>query len=117
MASSTSRPGSFDRTLRRLAFAGLIGAPFIWLTALQTGYVMAYQACDSQSRYWVIVPTAAALLAAAATLAIAHYGQRRSSDALRPQPLLAYLGVGVAALMVIVIAASLIAPLMLRPCD
>lgn len=100
-----------------MAFAGLAGAPLIWLTALQTGYTLAYQACDSQSRYWVTIPTALALLAAAATLSVSFYGKRRAQSSLEPQPFLTYLGVGMAAMMVIVLVASLIAPLMLRPCD
>jgi formate/nitrite transporter FocA (FNT family) len=100
-----------------MACAGLFGAPFIWLTALQTGYVLAYQACDAESRYWVTVPTAAALLATAITLAITIHAKRRAQDALPPQPLLTVIGVGLALMMVIVMAASLIAPLMLRPCD
>jgi hypothetical protein len=100
-----------------MAFAGLIGAPLIWLTALQTGYTLAYQACDAESRYWVTVPTAVALAAAAGTLLISFYGKRRAGKSLEPQPFLAYLGVGLAAMMVVVLIASLIAPLMLRPCD
>jgi hypothetical protein len=100
-----------------MAFAGLIGAPFIWLTALQAGYTLAYQACDSQSRYWVTVPTAIALVSAAGTLGIAFFATRRAGKSLEPQPFLAYLGFGLAGLMVVVLAASLIAPLVLRPCD
>jgi hypothetical protein len=117
MASSTSRRGSSERKLRLMAFAGLIGAPFIWLTALQTGYVLAYQACDSQSRSWVTVPTAVFLGATAMTLLIAFSGRRRAKYSLAPQPFLAIIGVGLAAMMVLVMIASLIAPLMLRPCD
>ena len=117
MASSTSRPDSSERKLRLLAFAGLIGAPLIWLTALQTGYVLAYQACDSESRSWVTIPTAIALAATVATLLIAFYGSRRAKKSLQPQPLLAQVGFGVAGMMVLVMVASLIAPLLLRPCD
>ena len=100
-----------------MAATGLIGAPLIWLTALQTGYVLAYQACDSQSRYWVTVPTAIALAATGATLLISLLASRRARKLVEPQPLLASLGLGLAAMMVIVLAASLIAPLLLRPCD
>ena len=100
-----------------MAFAGLIGAPVIWLSALQTGYTFAYQACDTQSRYWVTVPTAIALAIAAATLLVSFLGQRRAKQSLEPQPFLTYLGVGMAAMMVLVLTASLIAPLLLRPCD
>ena len=100
-----------------MAFAGLIGAPLIWLTALQTGYTSAYQACDAQSRYWVTVPTAIALGIAAGTLLVSFLGQRRAKQSHEPQPFLSYLGVGMAAMMVLVLTASLIAPLLLRPCD
>ena len=100
-----------------MAFAGLIGAPLIWLAALQAGYVLAYQACDSQSRDWVTVPTLAAIAAAAGTLIVSLAATRRAKKTFEPQPLLAKLGVGLAGLMVIVLIASVIAPLMLRPCD
>jgi hypothetical protein len=65
----------------------------------------------------VTVPTATALVAALGTLLIAAAATRRSRRAREPQPLLALVGVGLAGLMVIVLAASLIAPLILRPCD
>lgn len=103
--------------MRLMAFSGVIGAPLIWLAALQTGYILAYQACDSQSRAWVIVPTAIALAGAAATVLVSLNARRRARRALEPQPLLATLGLGLAAMMVIVLTASLAAPVMLRPCD
>jgi membrane protein YdbS with pleckstrin-like domain len=117
MAFSTSRPDSCERSVRLMAFSGLIGAPLIWLIALQTGYVLAYQACDDQSRSWVAVPTAIALAAAAATLVVSFAARRRARHAHEPQPLLAKVGVGLAALMLIVLMASLAAPLLLQPCD
>ena len=100
-----------------MAFAGLFGAPLIWLIALQTGYVLAYQACDDRSRSWVAVPTFIAIAAAAATLIVALYGARRAGKALEPQPLLAKLGLGLAAISVIVLIASAIPALILMPCD
>ena len=100
-----------------MALAGLIGAPLIWLMALQAGYILAYQACDSQSRYWVTVPTAIALGATAITFLIACAGRRRARQALDPQPFLTTIGAGLAAVMVLVMIASAIAPLVLRPCD
>lgn len=117
MAFFTSRPDSCDRSVRVMAFSGLIGAPLVWLIALQTGYVLAYQACDDQSRSWVAVPTAIAIAAAAATLTVSLVARQRARNAHEPQPLLAKMGVGLAALMVIVLIASLAAPLMLQPCD
>ena len=117
MAFFTSRPDSCERSVRVMAFSGLVGAPLIWLTALQIGYVLAYQACDDQSRSWVAVPTAIATAAAAATLIVSLTATRRAQKAHEPQPLLAKIGVGLAAMMVIVLIASLAAPLMLQPCD
>jgi hypothetical protein len=99
-----------------LAFTGIVGAPLIWLTALQTGYVLAYQACDSQSRWWVAVPTAGFFAVTVLALAAAYTGRRRARDSSRPHTLIADIGLGVAAFMVLVMAASLM-PLILRPCD
>jgi hypothetical protein len=100
-----------------MAFAGIAGAPLVWLTALQSGYVLAYQACDDQSRAWVTVPTVVLLAVTAATLILTVVAKRRARQSLEPRPLLASLGLGIASLMVIVMIASTIAPVMLQPCD
>ena len=100
-----------------MAWAGIVGAPLIWLTALQAGYVLAYQACDSGSRSWVTVPTAVATAMVIAACGVAATSQTRSRRAIAPMPLLARVGVGVAATMVTVMIASLIAPMLLQPCD
>lgn len=100
-----------------MAWAGVVGAPLIWLTALQTGYVLAYQACDAASRSWVTVPTAVATVMVVTALGIAAVSQIRSARANAPTALLARVGVGVAATIVIVMIASLIAPILLQPCD
>ena len=117
MPSSISRPGSFERRLRLIALGGAVGAPLVWLAALQTGYVLAYQACDDRSRAWVTAPTAAAIAILLAILGVAYFGGRRARQTREPHPLLSWMGIGVAAMMVIVMAASIVAPLMLRPCD
>ena len=100
-----------------MAWAGVVGAPLVWLTALQTGYVLAYQACDEASRIWVTVPTAVATVIAIAACGVAAISQMRSARAHAPTPLLARVGVGVAATIVTVMIASLIAPMLLQPCD
>jgi hypothetical protein len=100
-----------------MAFAGVIGAPLIWLAALQTGYVLAYQACDARSRAWVAAPTIGAVAILLVMLGITQIAERRSRHTREPQPLLSWLGVGVAAMMVVIMIASSIAPLVLRPCD
>ena len=100
-----------------MAFAGIIGAPLAWLTALQTGYILAYQACDADSRSWVVIPSAAAVAIVIAALAVALLAATRARHTNEPQPTLAWVGVGVAALMAVVMIASIIAPVLLRPCD
>lgn len=117
MPSSTSRHGWSDRRQRLLAFAGLLGAPLVWLAALQTGYVLAYQACDDRTTSWVIVPTAAAIGLAALITTIAIRAQRRATGQPEPQPLITRLGTGIALLMLIVLVASLIPTVILHPCD
>ena len=117
MPSSTSRPGLSDRRLRGLAFVGLIGAPLAWLATLQTGYSLAYQACDTETRHWVTVPVVAGFAVVIATFVAASWAWRRSSEADEPRLLLARMGAGTAALMVVVMIATLVAPFVLRPCD
>ena len=117
MPSSTSRPGSFERRIRLIALLAIIGTPLLWLSAEQAGYVLAYQACDSESRSWVAIPTMAVTVVVAAMLAAIVLVERRSRGTNEPQPLLAWMGIGVAAMIVIVMLASTVAPLLLRPCD
>jgi predicted membrane-bound mannosyltransferase len=117
MRSSTSHRGSFDRRLLLLLFAGIAGAPLVWLTTMQTGYVLAYQTCDDRATSWVVVPTLTAI-AILAALGVASIGVRRRAAAERqPMPLLGWLAVLMAATMIVVVAASAIGPLVLEPCD
>jgi ABC-type transport system involved in cytochrome c biogenesis permease subunit len=117
MPSSTSRPDSSERRILVMAFAGIVGAPLVWLSALQIGYVLAYQACDEQSTNWVTLPTAVLLAATVATFGIAILAHRRAGRSLEPRPMLTRIGIGVAAMMAVVMIASTIPPLMLQPCD
>ena len=117
MHSSTSRHGSFNKGLLALLFTGIAGAPILWLTALQTGYTLAYQACDERSTTWVAAPTFA-IAGIIAVIAIACWlGHRRAANDKTPLPFLGELAVGLAVLMVIVMIASSLAPVMLQPCD
>jgi hypothetical protein len=52
-----------------------------------------------------------------AILGVTYIAELRARTAREPQPFLSWIGIGVAAMMVIVITASIIAPLVLRPCD
>ena len=117
MPSSTSRPGSFERRIRLLALTGIIGAPLVWLMAEEVAYALAYQACDAQSRSWVLVPTLAFTAIVFATFAVTLLAERKARTTREPQPLLAWMGIGIAAMMVVVMIASSIAPFLLRPCD
>ena len=117
MDSSTSRHGSFNKGLLALLFAGIAGAPILWLSALQAGYTLSYQACDERNTNWVGVPTfATAGIIAVITIAC-WIGHRRAANDRLPMPMLGQLAVGLAALMVIVMIASSLAPVMLYPCD
>jgi Ni/Fe-hydrogenase subunit HybB-like protein len=100
-----------------LLFAGIAGAPLLWLTALQTGYVLAYQACDDRSRSWVAVPTLIALALAIGIAVVSVVSSRRASRERLPMPFLGWLAIGMSALIVIVLVASTVAPLILHPCD
>ena len=54
MRSSTSHRGLLNTRLFGTLMIGVVGAPLLWLMTLQTGYVLAYQACDARSNSWVI---------------------------------------------------------------
>jgi len=117
MPSSTSHRASFDRALLYWLFAGIVGAPLLWLATLQTGYILAYQACDDHSRTWVVVPTMTAVVTTAALALRSARSARRAAAERLPLPLLGRLALGTAVLITIVLAASAIAPLVLHACD
>jgi hypothetical protein len=117
MRSSTSPHGSFNHGLIALLFTGVVGAPLIWLAALQTGYTLAYQACDERSKSWVLVPTVGAIAIVAVITLVCTSAYRRARGDRLPMPLLGWMAVAMASLMVIVLIASAIAPIMLQPCD
>jgi Ni/Fe-hydrogenase subunit HybB-like protein len=117
MRSSTSRHASFDRAKLGLLLTGIVGAPLVWLTALQTGYVLAYQACDDRSVSWVVVPTLIAVTLAGGLAAVSIRARRRSRGDRAPMPLLGWMALLMSVLMFIVLGASAIGPFILRPCD
>jgi hypothetical protein len=117
MPSSTSHHGSLNTRLLGWLLVGVIGAPALWLTALQTGYVLAYQACDDRSNSWVLVPTISAIAIAAVIALVSRRSQRRAREERMPLPFVGWLALGMASLTVIVLVASAIAPIILHPCD
>ena len=117
MPSSTSHRASFDRGLLAVLFAGIAAAPLIWLTALQTGYVLAYQACDDRSTSWVIVPTIGALVITIGVVLLCARGYRRAAAARTPLPFLGQVALAMSLMIALVMAASAIGPLVLKACD
>ena len=117
MPSSTSDHVSLNTRVLAVLLIGVLGAPVVWLTMLQTGYVLAYQACDSRSNSWVLIPAFAALALAIGLAAISARANSHARRERRPLPFVGRLAVGMSALMVIVLAASAIAPIILHPCD
>jgi hypothetical protein len=117
MRSSTSRPGSLNTRRLVVALVTLVGAPLIWLTALQSGYVLAYQACASRYMGWVMAPTLVAIALSLCVLAAGGLGLRGIRHERQPLAFLARLGFGMAGLMVVVLVTSAIAPAILQPCD
>jgi hypothetical protein len=117
MPSSTSHHASLNTRLLGWLLVGVLGAPMLWLMTLQTGYVLAYQACDDRSNSWVLVPTIAAIAIAAIIALITVRAHRRASRDRIPLPFVGWLAIGMASLTVIVLVASAIAPLILHPCD
>jgi len=98
-------------------FAGIVGTPLIWLAALQTGYTLAYQACDDRSNSWVVVPIVTALAAVIAVTAVVNRGRARFARDRAPMPLLGWIGLGMAALMIVSMVATAIPLMILHPCD
>ena len=117
MRSSTSHRGLLNTRLFGTLLIGVAGAPLLWLMAMQTGYVLAYQACDTRSNSWVIVPTVAAIALAAIIAAVTGVAHRRAERERIPLPFISWVAIGMAWLMVLVLAASAIAPILLHPCD
>jgi hypothetical protein len=62
MDSSTSHPVWYER--RRLAalWAGVLTGPIVWLTLLETQYVLSYVACETRATWFLHVSTAVALV-------------------------------------------------------
>ena len=61
MPSSISPPTSSNRRRGAVLWAGVVGAPVLWLALLQTNYVLAYPACAERTNAWLHSVTAAAM--------------------------------------------------------
>jgi hypothetical protein len=100
-----------------MALALLVGAPLAWLVLLQAGYVLAYQACDDRSSVSLHLLVAGGTAAAFLLTWAAWRVDRHSEHSPRPVGFLAASAFRLTALMLLVIAASAVAPFILHPCD
>ena len=66
MSASTSRPVSHERWRLLAVWAGLLTGPIVWLTLLETNYVLAYVACEMQQTWFIHLAIAVAVLIVAA---------------------------------------------------
>ena len=65
MRSSTSRPGFRSAGERRQALAlwsGVLAGPVVWLTLLQTNYVLSYVACETRQTWFLHLAVAVSVV-------------------------------------------------------
>lgn len=63
------------------------------------------------------MPTLAFTVLVLAMFTATYFAERHARSTAEPQPLLAWMGIGVAAMTVVVMLASSVGPFLLRPCD
>lgn len=61
MASSTSHPASYERRRQAALWAGLLTGPIVWLTLLETQYVLSYVACETRTTWFMHLAIVVAL--------------------------------------------------------
>lgn len=76
MGSSTSRPVSHERWRSLALWIGLLAGPVVWLSLLQTNYVLAYAACEARQTWFMHLATAVGVVLVAA----AGFGAWRAAD-------------------------------------
>jgi len=130
MPSSTTRHGSFDRGGRIAAqWTGVLGGPLAWATLLETNYVLSYVACEQRHTWMLHVATllALALVAVSAVIAwraappLGYDAEREpSTDPAETSVIrarfMAIGGLALCAFFAIVIIATHIPVLVLKPC-
>ena len=133
-------PRASSKGRRALILSGLIVAgPLLWLTLLQTNYVLAYPTCEDRSNGWIYISSAIAVaLVAGALLATRAMWRKepfelRSSEASVSEQreaegdhvpvsaaarfFLVILSLLMCALFLVVVLGTALPPLVLRPCD
>jgi hypothetical protein len=131
MPSSTLRRGSFDSGVRLAAlWAGMLAGPVAWAALLETNYVLSYVACEQRHTWMLHLATAVAL----ALIAGAALAAWRAAPPLRDDPkterpstepaetglirarFMAIGGLTLCAWFAIVILATEIPTLVIKPC-
>ena len=125
MPSSISRPASSDRTwLLALLWSGLMAGPLAWAALLEVNYVLSYVSCELRTKWMLHASTAVALVLVALGAAAAWRGWTAvSADEAGPQDVrvararnMAIGGLALCAWFALVIVATEIPVMVLRPC-
>jgi hypothetical protein len=136
MLSSISPRASSDRRRGAVLWAGVIAAPLVWLSLLQTNYLLAYPTCADRSNTWLHVASAVALaVMVLLSVGAAYMGrtdsahragavrfdqQRDPIDEDRTRAsrhFLAVLGIFMTALCLLLVIGTWIPTMVLHPCD
>lgn len=128
MPSSIWRPDSGSRLRHVALWAGLLGPPVLWLTLLETNYVLAYEACGDREKWFLHVAIGVSIaLGAIAGLAAWKSGPPHDDDersepwSIRTREIrarwMSAAAVALTAWFVLVMAAMLVPPLVLFSCD
>lgn len=122
MPSSTLRHGSSNKGSRLAAlWAGLAAGPLAWAALLQTNYVLSYVACE-QRHTWMLHLATAVALALVALGALAAWRARPADDEIASATaeararFMATGGLALCAGFALVILATELPVLILRPC-
>jgi hypothetical protein len=131
MPSSTLRHGSFDAGGRITAlWIGVLAGPLAWSALLETNYVLSYVACEQRQTWMLHLPVAIALVlvATAAVLSwraaphgLSYEREREASidpgdTAIIRARFMAISGLALCAWFALVIIATEIPVLVLKPC-
>jgi hypothetical protein len=125
MPSSISRPASSDQAwLLTFLWSGLMAGPFAWAALLEVNYVLSYVSCEVRSKWMLHLSTAVALIIVGLGAVAAWRAWRASAaDEAGPQDTrvarartMAVGGLAMCAWFALVILATEIPAVVLRPC-
>jgi hypothetical protein len=128
MPSSTSRPGWHDRARTAALWTGLLAGPLVWLALLQVNYVLSYVSCETRQNWFLHAATGVAIVLVSAAGYVAwRYGPPEDREELSPPVTrttaemrarwMATGGVALSLWFILVIVATEIPVLLLRPCQ